>query len=141
MATPREGDTKAFAEYLKEARSFAELTSGETTELTGVVSRSAEGRFGITTADGQTYDLEVTAVRRFRAEAAQGFAGVATIEVRSDALKAASVRQIKPMFKELGKDPIKDIISDGKHVVKDLIKDPIKDIPKDIPKDLPKDLP
>lgn len=139
MASSRDGDGKAFADYLKDAPSLEEASAGATTELTGLISRAGEGRFAITTTEGKTYELEVAAVRRFQPLEGQGLAKAATVEIASEALKAAAIRQIKPLIKDIRKDPIKDIIHDkpvykdviydGKHLPKDIIKDPIQDKP------------
>lgn len=126
------GDGGGFAEFLRDAPSLDEASSGETTEVTGLISRTAEGRFAVTTADGTTYDLEVGAVRRFQAVEGQGLAKMARLEIASEMLKAAAIRQIKPFIKDLRTDPIKDMILDTKHlftdpVHKDISTDPIGD--------------
>jgi hypothetical protein len=131
-----EGGNKEFLELLKSAPTLDEAASGETVEVSGLVARSGEGKFAITTGEGQTYELDPTAVTRFRAEAGPGLSRVVTIEVSAEALKAAVLRPLKPLIKDVIKDPIKDIITDGHGTIygKDIKTDPIAD--KHFPKDI-----
>ena len=135
MAAQPEGGNKEFLDFLKRAPTLDEANADDATELTGVVNRGAEGKFAITTGDGQTYELEAAAVQRFRVEESQGLSQVVTVRISAEALKNAVLRPIKPIFKDIGKDPIKDIIHDhGTLHGKDFRTDPIVDKPihKDI---------
>src|SRR5574338_117957 len=134
MTTQCEGGNKEFLAFLTEAPSLDEASSGATTELTGLVSRVAEGRFAITIDDGRTYELDAAAVQRFRVVGTSGVTPVVAIRIVSDVLKDAALRPIKPLIKDVIKDPIKDIIHDGTLHAKDLRTDPIVD--KNPPKDL-----
>src|SRR3954451_3400991 len=113
MATGKTTGNSEFLEFLRGAPTLDEATSEEMAELTGIVSRTEDGKFAITTSEGQTYELEAAAVQRFRAVEAPGFHKIATIQISSEALKAATLRPMKPLFKEMIKDPIKDVIGDG----------------------------
>jgi len=146
MARKPESGGRSFAEFLKSAPSLDEAASDDSVELTGLVSRTADGRFAITTDGGQTYELDVEAVSDFREEQAAGAAAAATIRISRDVLSKAVLRPIKPMIKDLIKDPIKDIIHDGKNMItdpivdhksliKDVHKDPLSDPPKSLHKD------
>jgi hypothetical protein len=138
MAARSEGGYKEFVEFLKTAPSLDEATDEDVTELTGIVARGSDGKFAITTGEGQTYELDAEAVRRFRADAGTGLTPVVTIRITASALKDAVLRPIKPVFKDIVKDPIKDIISDqGTGFGKDIHTDPIVDKPthKDIKTD------
>jgi hypothetical protein len=153
MATSKSSGNAEFMKFLSDAPTLDEASTQETTELTGVVSRTTDGKFAITTPDGQTYELDASAVQQFRPEEGRGFAKVATIQVTNDGLKAAVVRPIKPVFKDLPKDPIKEIINEGKHppfdtLAKDVGTDPVVDHKRLVTdpnvdtahfKDLPKD--
>ena len=135
MAAAPEGGNKEFLEFLKRTPTLDELNADDATELSGVVARGTEGKFTLTTGDGQTYELDAAAVQRFRAEAGQGLHPVVTIRISAEAVKAAALRPIKPLFKDMIKDPIKDIIADqGTIFGKDVRTDPIIDKPlhKDI---------
>jgi hypothetical protein len=114
MATGKTSGSAEFLEFLKSAPTLDEATSQKVTELTGIVSRTSDGKFAITVSEGQTYELDAGAVQRFRAVDGPGFSKVATIQITSDALKEATLRPIKPLFKDVIKDPIKEIIHDGK---------------------------
>lgn len=127
MAKKPGGGGRSFQEFLKEAPSLEEAASDDSVELTGLVSRTTDGRFAITTHAGQTYELDVDAVRDFREEEGPGGSSAATIRVGRDLLTDASLRPLKPAIKDLIKDPIKDIIHDGKRVFKDVHKDPLSD--------------
>lgn len=132
-----EGGNKEFREFLRSSPNLDEASSGENTELTGLVSRTDQaGKFAITTGDGKTYELPVEAVQRFRTTSGPGLTAVATVQVASELLKNPTIRQVKPIIKDIIKDPIKDIIHDGT-LAKDIHKDPIFDTPaaKDIHKD------
>jgi hypothetical protein len=131
-----EGGNKEFLELLKSAPTLDEAASGETVELTGLVARSGDGKFAITTGEGQTYELDPAAVTRFRAEAGPGLSRAVTVQISAEALKAAVLRPIKPLIKDMIKDPIKDMISDGGGTLhgKDIQTDPITD--KSLPKDI-----
>ena len=109
MATGKTTGNSEFLEFLKGAPTLDEATSQETTELTGVVSRTEDGKFAITTAHGQTYEMDAAAVQQFRAVEGHGFSKIATIQITNEALKAAVLRQIKPVFKDMIKDPIKEV--------------------------------
>ena len=137
------GENKEFQEFLKAAPALEDTASGKTTEVSGVVSRTTEGRFAITTGEGQTYELEVAAVRRFRVTEGPGLTPVATIEVDSEALKNATLRPLKPIIKDMIKDPIKEVIYDGTLHGKDVHTDPLVDkhFPKDLHTDPPVDTP
>lgn len=113
MATGKKTGNSEFLEFLKGAPTLDEAASQETTELTGVVSRTEDGKFAITTAHGQTYEMDAAAVQQFRAVEGHGFSKIATIQITNEALKAAVLRQIKPVFKDMIKDPIKEVIGDG----------------------------
>lgn len=115
MATDKRSGNNEFLAFLRDAPTLEEASSQDTTEITGAVSRTEEGKFAITTGDGQTLELEVGAVQRFRPVDSPGFARIATLQVSSEALKNASLRPIKPLFKEMIKDPIKDVVGDGKY--------------------------
>jgi len=148
MAEKPEGGGKEFQAFLRSVQTLEEATSSATTQLTGMVFRSEEGRFAITTGEGQTYELDATAVQRFKVLDTQGLSPVVTLQIATDVLSKASLRPVKPFVKDLSTDPIKDLIADHKHLPKDLIKDPIKELPwdpkvpwKDPPKDVPKDVP
>src|SRR5580765_1028543 len=110
MARKPEGGSRSFQEFLKSAPSLDEAASDDSIELTGLVSRTTEGRFAITAHGGQTYELDVEAVQDFREEEADGAKAVATIRISRDILAKAVVRPLKPAIKDLIKDPIKDII-------------------------------
>lgn len=127
MAKKPGGGGRSFQEFLKEAPSLEEAASDDSVELTGLVSRTTDGRFAITTHAGQTYELDVDAVRDFREKEGPGGSSAATIRVGRDLLTDASLRPLKPAIKDLIKDPIKDIIHDGKRVFKDVHKDPLSD--------------
>jgi hypothetical protein len=132
-----EGGNKEFREFLRSSPNLDEASSGENTELTGLVSRTDQaGKFAITTGDGKTYELPVEAVQKFRTTSGPGLTAVATVQVASELLKNPTIRQVKPLIKDMIKDPIKDIIHDGT-LTKDIHKDPIIDTPtaKDIHKD------
>ena len=135
MAT-HEGGNKEFLDFLKRSPTLDELNADESTELSGVVTRAADGKFALTTADGQTYELDPAGVQRFRTEDSPGLQPVVTLRISAEAFKAATIRAIKPVFKELTKDPIKDIIHDhhGTIFAKDVHTDPITDKP--LPKDI-----
>jgi hypothetical protein len=133
MSNPIEGDAKAFAEYLRKVPTLDEASSGKTVTLTGVVFRSGEGRFAITCQDGQTLELEAEAVQRFKVVEGTGLVSVLQLEVQAEKLSAAAIKAVKPVVKDLHKDPIKDVHHDTLHA-KDLHKDPITD--KVMPKDL-----
>jgi hypothetical protein len=135
-STANQNGNKEFLEFLRSAPSLEDASAGATTELTGLVSRTTDGRFAITTGDGQTFEMEVGAVQRFRPVEGGGFSPIATILVSSEALKNATLRPLKPIIKEIAKDPIKDIIHDGTHTYfsKDIATDPIAD--KHLPKDI-----
>lgn len=137
------GENKEFLEFLKTAPALEDAASGKTSELSGVISRTTDGRFAITTGEGQTYELEVAAVRRFRLAEGPGLTPVATIEVDSEVLKNATIRPLKPVIKDLIKDPIKEVIYDGTLHAKDLRTDPLvdKQFPKDLHTDPPIDTP
>jgi len=150
MPIHSEGGSKEFIEFLKTAETLEEATSGATTELSGLVTRSGDNAFAITTGEGQTYELDPGAVQRFRAEQGSGLTMVVTIRIASDVLKAAVLRPLKPIIKDIFTDPIKDLISDGGGgtvLGKDLITDPqtdkqpLKDIQSDpgTDKPIPKD--
>lgn len=148
MAEKPEGGGKEFLTFLRSVPTLEEATSGATTQLTGMVFRGEEGRFAITTGEGQTYELDANAVQRFKVLDAQSLSPVVTLQVASDVLSKASIRAVKPIVKDLIKDVIKDLVADPKRLPKDLLKDPIKELPwdpkvpwKDPPKDLPKDVP
>lgn len=144
MASRKEGGNREFLEFLKDAPTLEEASSGATQELTGLVSRTEDGRFAITTGEGQTYELEVGAVQRFRPLDPGGLTPMATIQVASEALQNATLRPLKPIFKDVYKDPIKDIVHDGTLAFKDVRTDPVfdnKQIIKDPQKDLPYDTP
>jgi hypothetical protein len=138
MATGKTSGNAEFMKFLSGAPTLDEASAQDTTELTGVVSRTTDGKFAITASDGQTYELDVSAVQQFRVEEGPGFSKVATIQVTNDGLKAAVVRPMKPVFKDLPKDPIKEIINDGKFPPfdtppgKDFYKDPVTDKPHPI---------
>ena len=131
-----EGGNKEFLELLKSSPTLDEAASGETVELAGLVARSGDGKFAITTGEGQTYELDPAAVTRFRAEAGPGLSRMVTIQISAEALKAAVLRPLKPVVKDVIKDPIKDLITDGQNTIagKDIRTDPITDKPlhKDI---------
>ena len=116
MATSKSTGNADFIKFLSGAPTLDEVSAQDTTELSGIVSRTTDGKFAITTADGQTYELETNAVQQFRAEESAGFSKVATIQVSNEGLKSAAVRPIKPLTKDLPKDPIKEMIHDGKHL-------------------------
>ena len=138
MAAQPEGGNKEFLEFLKRTPTLEEANADDATELSGVVTRGSEGKFALTTADGQTLELDPAGVQRFRTEAGPGLHPVVTLRISAEALKAAVIRPIKPVFKEIAKDPIKDIIHDhGTIFAKDVRTDPIADKP--LHKDLHKD--
>lgn len=148
MAEKPEGGGKEFLTFLRSVPTLEEATSGATTQLTGMVFRGEEGRFAITTGEGQTYELDASAVQRFKVIDAQSLSPVVTLQVASEVLSKASIRAVKPIVKDVVKDVIKDLVADPKRLPKDLLKDPIKELPwdpkvpwKDPPKDLPKDVP
>lgn len=135
MAAQPEGGNKEFLEFLKRTPTLEEASADDATELSGVVTRGSEGKFALTTADGQTLELDPAGVQRFRTEAGPGLHQVVTLRISAEALKAAVIRPLKPIFKELAKDPIKDIIHDhGTIFAKDVRTDPVTDKPlhKDI---------
>jgi hypothetical protein len=131
----RKGDgRKSFAEFLKNAPTLEAAAADDSVEISGLVSRTTEGRFAITTDSGHTYELDVEAVRDFRALDVPGATSAAAIRIGRDLLSEEALRPIKPTFKDMIKDPIKDIIHDGKHMITDPIvdhKSPLKDIHKD----------
>lgn len=141
MADRKDDGKKRFAEFLRNAPTLEDAAADDSVELTGLVSRTTDGRFAITTDAGQTYELDVDAVREFREVEAPGAASAAAIRVGRDLLTEAALRPSKPTIKDLIKDPIKDIIHDGKHMITDPIvdqKSPIKDVHKDPLTDPPK---
>ena len=115
MATGKRDNNQEFLDFLKSAPTLDEANAEDLTEISGIVSRTDDGKFAITTGEGHTYELETGAVRPFRAMEGSSFQKMATIQVVSEALKNATLRPIKPVFKDVTKDPIKDIILDGKH--------------------------
>lgn len=133
--TPSASGKRSFAEFLKAAPSLDDAATDDSVELTGLISRTGEGRFAITTPDGQTLDLPVDAVRDFREHDATGASAAATVRVGRDALGGAVIHPKKPVLKDGIKDVIKDVIWDGKHLHKDPILDPPKPLPKDVHKD------
>ena len=135
MATGKTTGNSEFLEFLKGAPTLDEASSQDVTDLTGIVSRTTDGKFAITVPEGQTYELDAGAVQRFRMMDGPGFTKIVTIQILSDALKAATLRPIKPIFKDIIKDPIKEMIHDGKKFPidtlagKDLHTDPVADEP------------
>jgi len=127
MPAETEGSNRDFRSFLRQAPTLEDASSGQTTELTGLVSRISDDHFAITTGEGQTYELEVEAVTRFRAVEGPGLSSMVTIEISAEALKNATLRPIKPLIKDLIKDPIKDIVHDGTLYAKDLFTDPLAD--------------
>jgi len=127
MPAETEGSNRDFRNFLRHAPTLEDAAAGKTTELTGLVSRISDDRFAITTGDGKTYELEVQAVTRFRASEGPGLAAMVTIEIAAEALANATLRPIKPIIKDLHKDPIKDLVSDGTLYAKDLFTDPVAD--------------
>jgi hypothetical protein len=133
MATGKSSGNAEFMKFLSSAPTLDDASAQETLELSGVISRTTDGKFAITTSDGQTYELDAAAVQQFRVEEGPGFSKIATIQITNEALKAAVVRPIKPIFKDIPKDPIKELITDGKHLpydtlaAKDLATDPLAD--------------
>ncbi len=134
---------RSFKDFLAAAPSLDDAASDDSVELSGLVSRTSDGRFAISTHEGQTYELDVDAVREFRE--IEGAASAASIRVGRDVLEKAVIHPIKPLrkdlikdiIKDIIKDPIKEVIWDHKSPHKDPIKDPITDTPrnKDIHKD------
>lgn len=141
MAKREEGGSvgNGFAEFLAKAPTLDEAASDDSVELSGLVSRTTDGRFAISTAEGQTYELDVAAVRDFTP--LEGPQVAATIRIAKEVFEKAMIHPIKPLRKDLLKDPIKEIIKevpwDHKSPYKDPIKDPITDTRwnKDIHKD------
>jgi hypothetical protein len=127
------GDFRAF---LKSAPTLEDASSQESTIISGLVFQAEGERFAITTADGQTYELEVGAVERFKVMESQGFTPIVTLQLSREALSRATLRPIKPIIKDLHKDIIKEVVHDeNKLPWKDIIKDPIRDTYKEVPKD------
>jgi hypothetical protein len=138
MAKKEEGGSvgNGFADFLAKAPTLDEAASDDSVELSGLVSRTTEGRFAISTSEGQTYELDVDAVRDFTP--LEGSHPAATIRIGKDVLEKAVIHQLKPIRKDMIKDIIKDIITDpladiahGKH----LFTDPALDT-KQVHKDL-----
>ena len=142
MAKKEEGG-RSFKDFLAAAPSLDDAASDDSIELSGLVSRTTDGRFAISTHEGQTYELDVAAVREFRE--IEGAASAAAIRVSRDVLEKAVIHPIKPVrkdiikdvIKDIIKDPVKEVVWDNKNPHKDPIKDPITDTPrnKDVHKD------
>jgi hypothetical protein len=146
MAIRKEASKKSFAEFVANAPMLEEAAKDDSVELTGLVSRTTDGRFAITVDTGQTFELAVEAVRDFREIEVPGAVSAAAVRVAREAISEAAVHTVKPTVKDLLKDPIKDIIQDVKHVItdpavdqkspsKDFVKDPLTDPPKPLGKD------
>jgi hypothetical protein len=125
MAKKGEDGGRSFKDFLAAAPSLDDAASDDSVELTGLVSRTTDGRFAISTHEGQTYELDVDAVLEFRE--VEGLASAAAIRVGRDVLEKAVLRPVKPLRKDVIKDVIKDIIKDVAHDGKHLITDPLVD--------------
>lgn len=154
MPDPTEGGNKEFAAYLKSCRPVEELTSDKYTTLRGIVHRSGDTAFAIQTADGQAYEIDASAVDRFKVIGA-GVRPDVELLLTTEALKSAKQLQLKSVIAEqtifaadqkaIIKDVHTDPIVDHKLVIKDIHTDPIADQtlfafdhkhpPKDIAKD------
>lgn len=135
MADPFEGGGKEFQAFLKSMPTIDEAASEDSVTVSGLAFRSTEGKFALTTGEGQTYDLDLAAVQRFKVVDSSGLTPVITVQLARDAFNKATLRPIKPIIKDVIKDVIKDIIHDHKLPWKDVIKDPIRDTLKELPKD------
>lgn len=130
-----------FAEFLARAPALDEAANDDAVELSGMVSRTTDGRFAISASDGQTYELDVDAVRDFTP--IDGPHPAATIRIGRDVLEKAVIHPIKPVRKDMIKDVIKDIITDPLADIangKQLFTDPALDT-KQVHKDLQDDGP
>ncbi len=140
---PKQPERKtSFADFVANAPSLEDAARDDSVELTGLVSRTSDGNFAITTHAGQTYELPIEAVRDFTPHDEAG-AAAATVRVDREAIAAASLRPIKPLSKDIITDPIvdriKQIIHDGKNLITDPLVDknphadtiPFKDVHKD----------
>jgi len=139
-----EGGAKEFASFLKGVKSIDELKSGAHTVLRGTVYRSGEGTFALVTGTGESVELDVAAVDRFRV-VGSGLQPEIEISIATDALKNAKSVNLKyipadttnygldhkPPAKDIRTDPIVDhtwFVHDKhtKEIAKDPIYDPVK---------------
>ena len=135
MADPNEGGAREFQAFLKSVPTIDEAASDESVTVAGLAFRSSDGKFALTTGEGQTYDLDIGAVQRFKVLDSSGLAPIVAIQIARDVFGKATLRPLKPVVKDVIKDIIKDIIHDHKRPWKDIIKDPIRDTIKELPKD------
>lgn len=122
-----EGGKKEFAAFLKGRPTWDEANSGRLTVVTGQVFQCGDGKVAVTTADGQTLEIEAAAVEQFKVVDSSDIHPVVQLHVLADSLAKAAVKTVKPIFKELSKDVIKDVVQDGTARGKDIATDPITD--------------
>jgi hypothetical protein len=137
---------KTFLDFLKSAPAAKDALGGKTAVVSGTVYRGdADDKFVLTTSDGQTTEVPVEAVQRFKIVDQTGLNALVQLEINTGSLghSAYTLKELikDPTFdtrKELAKDPIwdtrkelaKDPVWDTyKEVVKEPIKEPIWDPP------------